>query len=241
MRSDKSDFYNQNFAKEVFAHAQKYQAVLDMFAKKKRIKRFLDIGCGDGEFAQVAKKQLKISSAYGVDIAPEAAVRAQKRGVRAIALDVDAKPLPFKNNFFDAIFCGEVIEHVYSTDQLLSEIRRVLAPGGIAIITTPNLSSWFNRLSVLLGYQPLFSDISLKYSLGHIIPLNTSFGHLRIYTLRGLLALLDAHAFKLVSISGFGINEHVGFGKRFGLLTKLVNFVFSAPQVSSDLCVVVKK
>ena len=50
----------------------------------------------------------------------------------------DAAAIPFQDGQFDAIFAGEVIEHVTDVERTLHEWRRVLKPGGVAIITTPN-------------------------------------------------------------------------------------------------------
>ena len=50
----------------------------------------------------------------------------------------DAAAVPFADEQFDALFAGEVIEHVANTEATLREWWRVLKPGGVAIITTPN-------------------------------------------------------------------------------------------------------
>jgi SAM-dependent methyltransferase len=58
----------------------------------------------------------------------------------APAVDVRADlrlPLPFREGSFDAALCTEVLEHVPDAQLLLSEIRRVLSPGGVAVITVP--------------------------------------------------------------------------------------------------------
>lgn len=239
-KNDKSLFYDETFAKNVYAAAPKYKYVIDVF-RGIHPKVLLDIGCGDGDFAAVAKQELQLKKAIGIDIAPEAIKRAKKRGIEGYSLDLDEKDLPIVANSVDVVFCGEVIEHVYSSDHLLTELRRVVKPTGLVVITTPNLASWYNRLSVLFGYQPIFSDVSLTYSLGHMFPINTSFGHLRMYTLRGLVALMEAHNFSIVKTYGFGVNDQVGVGKKFGVITKIANWVFQNPAWSSDMCVIARK
>jgi ubiquinone/menaquinone biosynthesis C-methylase UbiE len=47
-------------------------------------------------------------------------------------------PLPFKDNSFDVVWASEVIEHVADTARWLSEVRRVLAPSGRLLVTTPS-------------------------------------------------------------------------------------------------------
>lgn len=238
--TDKQDFYTTSFAKGVFGTAPKYQFVLDLM-RQWRPKTFLDIGCGDGQFAAVIKNELKLHKAYGIEIAAQGVRNAKKLGVDGICLDIDQKNIPLPSGSVDVIFCGEIIEHVYSSDHLLEEIYRLLRPKGKLIITTPNLSAWYNRLSILFGYQPIFSDVSLKYSVGHLFPMNTSFGHLRIYTLFGLTELLRLHKFSIRSTYGFGVNERVGVGKAFSWVARMANWVFRHPSWSSDLCVVASK
>ncbi|MBI4708037.1 MAG: class I SAM-dependent methyltransferase [Candidatus Omnitrophica bacterium] len=53
-------------------------------------------------------------------------------------LAADGISLPFKSANFDVVICLEVIEHISNHDQLLAEIKRVLKPCGISIISTPN-------------------------------------------------------------------------------------------------------
>ncbi len=52
-------------------------------------------------------------------------------------LRADATSIPFKNNFFDLIFCASLIEHVKEPEVVIQEIRRVLRPGGNAYISFP--------------------------------------------------------------------------------------------------------
>ena len=76
--------------------------------------------------------------------------------------DLASGPLPFEDGAFGAVFAGEIIEHLVDTAGFLAELHRVLAPGGVAVITTPNLASFENRVRMLLGRYPNF----VEYELG---------------------------------------------------------------------------
>ena len=115
---------------------------------------FLDIGCGDGSFSNLLKGLRVVKEAYGIEISPEAAAIAKKKGIQAVCLDIDEADFPFENDYFDGILAAEIIEHLLNPDHLLREIYRVLKSGGWAIISTPNLASWHSRLHLLFGYQP---------------------------------------------------------------------------------------
>lgn len=70
-------------------------------------------------------------------------------------LQVDANnPLPFADASFDLVWCSEVIEHLKSPPRFLQEVRRILKPGGSAILTTPNSYAWFFRLFAFFGLPP---------------------------------------------------------------------------------------
>lgn len=166
-------------------------------------RRLLDIGCGDGTFAAELKCLLGAEAAFGVEISQAAADVANTRQVAARVVNIDKSTLPFDDGFFDLIYCGEVIEHLFDPDHLLDEIKRLLAPEGVAILDTPNLASLVNRLALLLGYQPFFTDVSLRYHVGKLRPMDSEGGgHIRIFTKRALEELLMRHKFSILEISG---------------------------------------
>jgi len=88
---------------------------------------------------------------------------------------------------FDAV-CGiEVIEHVEDQWRYVRNLKRMLKPGGIMIITTPNVTSWLSRLMFLFkGRFHQFNDEDLSY--GHIAPI-TSFELVLILERTGLQKL----------------------------------------------------
>ena len=142
----------------------------------------LDLGCGQGEFSAVLS-----AAGYGVtgaEVADTALERARGRHpeLEFVRVELDG-PLPFPDAGFDAVWAGEVIEHVADTARWLSEVRRVLRPGGRLILTTPS----HGRLRVLLGGIGRFSE-----------PLGD---HLHLYTARSLRALLTGFDFTAIEIA----------------------------------------
>ena len=100
------------------------------------IERFLDYGCGKGEF--VSKLKGKVSNLYGFDVDPEKInfVKSKFSHINLKKIKVKEK-LPYKDNFFDAISMFHVLEHVDSEKMAINEIHRVLKPDGILYLASP--------------------------------------------------------------------------------------------------------
>lgn len=144
--------------------------------------RALDLGCGDGRLTA----ELRATELVGADVSAVALRRARERlpQLSFVELDPDA-PLPFADSEFDLALLAETIEHVRDVQLLLSELRRVLAPGGRLALTTPT----HNRLTgidiLARGFEHTFDPLS---------------PHLRFLTKRSLRALLDEMGFEVVSL-----------------------------------------
>ncbi len=154
--------------------------------------RLLDIGCGDGDITLLLKESSRAREVFGIDIASEAVAVAQGKGIKAYKLDIDEEKLPFEEEYFDLIYCGELIEHLFNPDHLLEEIHRVLRVGGVCVITTPNLAGWPNRFALLLGYQPYPMAVSPSHEgVGKLLVKDSEgqWGHVRVFTAKAFKEL----------------------------------------------------
>jgi ubiquinone/menaquinone biosynthesis C-methylase UbiE len=136
----------------------------------------LDLGAGDGRLTALLHAQRLTA----VDVSEVALERARKRLPAAEIVKVGPdERLPFDDSSFDLVLCAETIEHVRDTQLFLSEIRRVLRPGGRLALTTPAGSRW--RV-LLFGIEHPFSP------------------HLRTFTRHSLRGVLDAMGFQVVAL-----------------------------------------
>ncbi len=135
------------------------KATVDMLnTYGRRMDSIIELGVGDGSILSEVAKHVRVRALYGCDINDEALNKASERGVTTVKADLNTDKLPFPDNYFDAVIMEEVIEHLVNPDNALEETYRILKPDGIFILTTPNLAWWINRLILLLGYQPYWSE-----------------------------------------------------------------------------------
>ncbi len=100
--------------------------------------KILDVGYSVGGIHEKFIEKFGAENLYGVDIE----TKKDTEHYRAAT----AEKIPFKSNFFDSVFAGELIEHVAKPHFFLEEANRVLKDGGVLIITTPNKKSLVNRI-----------------------------------------------------------------------------------------------
>ena len=131
-----------------------------------------------------------------------------------------------------------MIEHLYDPDFAIEQVKRVLRADGKLIVTTPNLASWYNRLLLLSGIQPVHSEVSTQRVLGRRLSIlgqgGTPVGHIRLFTLSGLVDFVNLHALTLLKVQGYSLESvrNLGFLDRF-----LSNF----PSLASGFIVLLEK
>lgn len=173
----------------------------------------LDIGCNDGTVIQSLFRSPQTATRFlGVDIVHHRLVDARKNGLGAAQADA-ASSLPFADASVDFILSNQVIEHVASVDLFMAEIVRILRPGGHAIVSTENASSWCNVGALILGFQmfSLTNMSSIKSGIGNPFAIHrgeevelSSWTHKTIFSLRGLKEFAEAHGLQVKRAQGAG-------------------------------------
>ncbi|MFY9260906.1 MAG: class I SAM-dependent methyltransferase [Gallionella sp.] len=134
----------------------------------------LDIGAGTGDLLALLRQTRPQLTAKACDYHIE---RFGLTDVPITQLDLNTHPLPYADNSFDLVTCSEVLEHVENYRAVLREIRRVLKPNGLMIVTTPNVLNMKSRLRYLVtGFANLFGPLPVKNqdrfnTSGHITPI----------------------------------------------------------------------
>lgn len=173
---------------------------------------FVDLGCGDGEITERVAAAIGTRAVHGLDLFEGRLDAARARGIEITLGDLNSR-LPYEDGAFDAVCSNQTIEHLTETDSFVREIRRILKPGGYAVVSTENLASWHNVLALLLGWQPFsLSNVSERAAgLGNPLAIHrdeqsqdAAMAHLRVFAYRGLRELLALHGFSIEAVRGAG-------------------------------------
>lgn len=165
----------------------------------------LDIGCGNGYMSKMLKG--KFDELYGIDIATSR-IREADRKVKELYSAEASKfkfiegnvdnYLPFADSSFDTVICISVMEHIYDIFSLLSEMHRVLKPGGYLIAQVPNIAYLKQRISLLLGKLPVTSSPFNWQEIGW------DGGHIHYFTMNKFCWLFQSLGFNIKKKSGSG-------------------------------------
>ncbi|MDO8336135.1 MAG: class I SAM-dependent methyltransferase [Candidatus Saccharibacteria bacterium] len=110
--------------------------------------QILDLGCGNGNTA----KRL-LAQGYqvkGLDFSAVAVAKAKQNGIDAEVCNLD-EGIPASNGTYHIAWAGDVLEHVFDPIGLLTEVQRVLRPGGYLLVTIPSDVGIISRLKMLFG------------------------------------------------------------------------------------------
>ena len=180
----------------------------------------LDVGCGDGSFLfRYLDYTPKVF--HGIEASPSLKAQAEKRGLQVQAVDLNGV-WPYPDNSFDLVHCAQVIEHLHNTRLFAHETLRVLKPGGTALITSENLTSFLNLGAMALGYTPFTLIRICGWYLGN--PLGLHYrehpeegvpmtdpayagvtGHIRALSVIQAQELFELVGFEAVRVSSLGL------------------------------------
>lgn len=173
-------------------------------------KRALEVGCGGGilteEIARLGFETTGIDpSAHSLKIATG---HARGSGLTITYEQGAGEALPYADNAFDAVFCCDVLEHVRDLPKVISEISRVLKPGGIFVFDTLN-RTFLSKLVAIKIWQ--------EWKRWALFPPGLHVWEMFIKP-KELKSLLAQHHFDLKDLKGS--SPSLPFTRMFGYLRK---------------------
>jgi SAM-dependent methyltransferase len=140
------------------------------------------------------------------DVEPEPYVGvAESCGVKVVRCDLERDDLGVAGA--DCAVFSEVLEHLhyYYAPAVLAKISRALKPGGVLVLTTPNVASLFRRLRLLLGRQPVYRYHVREYTMGEVVSMVEAAGFRVVeayYSIVNDLTFVDAEPEDYLRVSG---------------------------------------
>jgi GT2 family glycosyltransferase/glycosyltransferase involved in cell wall biosynthesis/SAM-dependent methyltransferase len=162
----------------------------------------LEIGCGAGRLGEALKAR-QPCHVTGIELDGLAAESARQRLDDVVVGDVETLDLAFASNSFDAIVCGDVLEHLRQPERLLRRIHNWLKPGGKLIASIPNVAHRSVIGNLLCG--------NWDYEPAGLLDAT----HLRFFTRRSIERLLYRAHFAVRSwqvVGGAGYDDWCGAG-----------------------------
>ncbi|MDD5703554.1 MAG: class I SAM-dependent methyltransferase [Dehalococcoidales bacterium] len=191
----------------------------------------IDLGTGDSKLFLYFNRKIQSQNLHAIDLTSN-----NIPGVRIFEGNLENR-FPVSDNFYDAVISSQNIEHIIDVPLYCKEIRRILKPGGYAIILTENMASWVNIAALTLGWTPFSTTNMFGKPLGNPMVWHAelhndkdfeeaynnrywgALGHQRVFTLKALKQLFTDRGFEIeCSFSG-------GYAVFTGLLQSILSFL----------------
>lgn len=154
---------------------------------------YLDVGAGNGELIDRVIREFRVTP-HACDYRDDL-MTIGDLGVQVV--DLNTQGLPYADASFDLVTCTEVIEHLEHFRAAIREISRVLRPGGVLVISTPNVLNLRSRLRYLFfGFFNMFGPLRLGDDRHH-----STHGHINPVAYFYLAHALSTAGFKDSSVS----------------------------------------
>lgn len=163
---------SHDFNEEV--KAKKTEALIEVISEffRRKVNNILVVGCGSGREAGILARAFD-ANAVGIDVGIDFKFD-HEGSAPAKLIEMDARDLKFPDNSFDMVFSFHTLEHVPEPRRVLSEMGRVLQPGGIFLVGTPNKARLLGlgglttphplRLKILWNAQALWMRLTGRWS-----------------------------------------------------------------------------
>ncbi|MCB9802532.1 class I SAM-dependent methyltransferase [Candidatus Nomurabacteria bacterium] len=155
--------HHQNSRESGFSILEKERGILlkEIIGENKKV---LDIGCRDGALTKYFSEKNDVT---GVDIDNLSLAKAAKNlGIKTSFVDLNGDWRELKEEKFDFVVAGEILEHLYHPEKIIQQVIKYLDQGGLFLGSVPNAFSLKNRLRYLKGSKR-FTPLSDPTHINH--------------------------------------------------------------------------
>ncbi|AGC62990.1 SAM-dependent methyltransferase [Mycobacterium liflandii 128FXT] len=150
----------------------------------------LELGCGEGVFGAIVKQSTG-AEVWGLEYNEEAAQRAGELLDHVLAGDASTRIAELPDNYFDAVVCNDVLEHLVDPLDTLKRLRTKLKPDGVVVASIPNIR-----------YLPALGKVVFRRDFPQ-----EDFGifdrtHLRFFTRSSMVRMFEDAGFSMQRIKG---------------------------------------
>lgn len=196
--------YWENEPEELLDFRYKWPKLSTFIPNKRCV--ILDYGCGKGKILSEIRRINPQASLYGADVSKIACQSSKKKVPTAKILEItDDQRVSIDAYSCDFVLSLDVIEHIYDTEKVFIEFERLVKKGGYLLVSTPYFGFLKNIIIACVGFDIIFDPKT---------------PHIRFYTKKSLVALLEEHGFKVEKFGYYGRFPFVWRGM-YALASKL--------------------
>ncbi len=201
MYDEKDTNYFSNLRKEL----------LDLIPIENKNGELLEIGAGNGSTLLYAKKNGYAKRVFGIELCEINNSHQTSELFSGFLIgNVEIMELPYQDNQFDVIICGDVLEHLINPYELLVKLKRFLSPNGVIIASIPNIREWNSM-------KDIFFRGDFNYQVGGVLDKT----HLRFFCKKNIKELFETNGYDIKALTSSNIISRKKYCRQFRLLKLL--------------------
>ncbi len=163
----------------------------------KEAKVILEIGCGDGNFGNLLLEN-GAKEVWGIEYEKEQGQIAEKVLTKVFVGDVAEQLLNLPNQYFDAIVCNDVLEHLIDPYTVINNLRPKLKKEGVMISSIPNIRYFRNLFDYFFNKNWDYTDSGIMDKT-----------HFRFFTYKSIRKMFESNGYEVVKMEGINPTKSI--------------------------------
>ena len=163
----------------------------------KEAKIILEIGCGDGNFGNLLLEN-GAKEVWGIEYEKEQGQIAEKVMTKVFVGDVAEQLLNLPDQYFDAIVCNDVLEHLIDPYTVINKLRPKLKKDGVMISSIPNIRYFRNLFDYFFNKNWDYTDSGIMDKT-----------HFRFFTYKSIRKMFESNGYEVVKMEGINPTKSI--------------------------------